>query len=93
MDLEQGAVDAVAMDIFVAKDQIAARDDGMFTILDEQISTEQYGVGFLKGNTELRDEVQATLYDMVQDGTFAKISQKWFKTDVCILDSAKAENK
>ena len=93
MDLEQGAVDAVAMDIFVAKDQIAARDDGMFTILDEQISTEQYGVGFLKGNTELRDEVQSTLYDMVQDGTFAKISQKWFKTDVCILDSATAENK
>lgn len=92
MDLEQGTVDAVAMDIFVAKDQIAARGDDTFQILDEQISSEQYAVGFLKGNTELRDEVQKTLYDMVQDGTFKEISEKWFDTDVCILDSPTAED-
>ncbi len=84
MDLESGAVDAVAMDIFVAKDQIADKN-GELVILDEQISTEQYGVGFYKGNTKLRDEVQSTLLEMVKDGTFAKISEKWFDTDVCTL--------
>ena len=85
MDLESGAVDAVAMDVFVAKDQIADKN-GELIILDEQISTEQYAVGFLKGNTKLRDEVQKTLLEMVADGTFAEISQKWFDTDVCILE-------
>jgi polar amino acid transport system substrate-binding protein len=46
---------------------------------------EQYGIGFLLGNTELRDTVQAELMKMVDDGTFAKISNDWFGYDVCIL--------
>ena len=84
MKLESGAVDAVGMDIFVAKFQLEGKED-TFRILDDQISTEQYGVGFLKDNTELRDEVEATLMEMVDDGTFAKISEKWFGMDVCTL--------
>lgn len=84
MDLESGAVDAVAIDIGVAKFQIAGKED-TFKILDETISSEQYGVGFLLGNTELRDEVQATLMEMAEDGTFAEISNEYFGYDVCIL--------
>lgn len=84
MDLESGEVDAIAMDIFVAKDQLADKGDEL-VILDEQISSEKYAVGFLKGNTELRDQVQKTLEEMVADGTFAEISKKWFDSDVCIL--------
>lgn len=85
MDLESGAVDAIAMDVFVAKDQIKDKSDELM-ILDEQISTEQYAIGFKKGNEELRDKVQAALMDMVKDGTFAEISEKWFGMDVCILE-------
>lgn len=85
MDLESGAVDAVAMDIYVAKDQIAEKGDAM-KILDESISSEQYGVGFVKGNEELRDKVQEVLLEMVKDGTFKEISEKWFDgVDVSIL--------
>jgi len=42
-------------------------------------------VGFLLGNTELRDKVQKTLEEMAADGTFAKISEQWFGYDVCII--------
>ncbi|SFG80935.1 polar amino acid transport system substrate-binding protein [Lachnospiraceae bacterium C7] len=84
MDLESSAADAVAMDIFVAKDQIKGKED-KFIILDDQISTEQYGVGFYKGNTKLKNEVEKTMKEMVKDKTFKKISEKWFDTDVCIL--------
>ncbi len=84
MDLESGAVDAVGIDIGVANYQIQGKED-LFVILDEQISTEQYGVGFLKGNTALRDEVEAVLLDMNADGTFAEISEKYFGYDVSIL--------
>ena len=84
MDLESGAVEAIAIDIGVARFQIEGKEDS-FKILDERISTEQYAVGFLKGNTELRDQVQATLMEMVEDGTFAEISEKWFGYDVCTL--------
>ncbi len=84
MDLESGAVDAIAIDIGVAKFQLEGKED-QFTILEETISTEQYGVGFLKGNEELRDEVQTTLLEMVADGTFSEISNKYFGYDVNIL--------
>ncbi|MDO4284946.1 MAG: amino acid ABC transporter substrate-binding protein [Eubacteriales bacterium] len=76
MDLEQGAVDAVAIDIGVANYQIAGKED-QFTILDERLSSEQYAIGFKLGNTELRDQVQATLYEMAADGTLAEIADKY----------------
>ncbi len=84
MDLESGAVDAVAMDIVVASYQIESRDAD-FTILDEPIASEEYGVGFAKGNEALRDTVQETLEEMASDGTMAKISTKWFGEDITTI--------
>ena len=84
MDLEQGSVDAIAMDVIVAGYQIKQRNAD-FTILDESLSAEEYGVGFKKGNTELRDKVQATLEDMAKDGTMKEISEKWFGEDVTTI--------
>lgn len=85
MDLEQGAVEAVAIDIGVAQYQIEKREAGAFVMLDDKLATEQYGVGFKLGNEELRDTVQKTLDAMVEDGTFMKIAEKWGLTDsVCL---------
>lgn len=84
MNLEAGAADAVALDIGVAKYQIASRGDA-YIILDEQLSTEQYGVGFKLGNEALRDEVQSTLDEMVEDGTFTEIAEKWGVEDAVCL--------
>lgn len=88
MDLEQGAVDAVAIDIGVAQFQIEKREAGAFVMLEGEenlLAVEQYGVGFLLGNTELRDQVQKTIDEMVADGTFAKIAEEWGLTDsICI---------
>ena len=88
MDLEQGAVDAVAIDIGVAQYQIAQREEGKFVMLqgeDNKLAVEQYAVGFLKGNDELRDTVQKTLDEIAADGTFAQIAEKWGLTDsVCL---------
>lgn len=84
MDLEAGALDAVAMDIGVADYQIESRGGG-YVILDKYLATEQYGIGFLLGNTELRDSVEKSLQEMVADGTFGEIAEKWGLTDsVCI---------
>ena len=78
MELEAGSIDALAMDIGVANYQIAQRDGG-YVILpkEEYLATEQYGVGFLLGNESLRDVVQATLMEMVDDGTFMEIAKKY----------------
>ena len=84
MDLEQGAVDAVAMDVIVARYQIQQRDAN-FVVLDETLSSEAYAVGFKKGNTELRDQVQGALEEMAADGTMAEISEKWFGEDLTVI--------
>ncbi|MGM9972747.1 MAG: amino acid ABC transporter substrate-binding protein [Clostridiaceae bacterium] len=84
MELEAGSIDAIAMDIGVAKYQIEGKEDE-YIILEDPIVEEQYGVGFLLGNTDLRDKVQATLEEMVEDGTFSKISNDWFGYDVGII--------
>ena len=55
MDLESGAVDAIAMDDVVASYQITSRKAD-FKVLDDVIAAEEYGIGFKKGNTELRDK-------------------------------------
>ena len=84
MDLEQGAVDAIAMDVIVAGYQIQQRNAD-FKILDDSLSEEEYGVGFKKGNTELRDKVQSTLEEMAEDGTLQEVSEKWFGKDVTTI--------
>lgn len=86
MDLEMGAVDAIAMDVIVAGYQIENRDDkDNYMILEETLSAEEYGIGFKKGNEELRDKVEGALQDMAADGTLKEISEKWFGVDVTTI--------
>ena len=85
MELEMGTVDVIAMDIGVAKAQMSSRDAKKFVILNDYLSTEKYGVGFLLGNTQLRDKVETTLQAMLKDGTFKQIATKWELQDsICL---------
>ena len=84
MDLEAGAIDALAIDIGVADYQIKSRGDG-YIIMDERLATEQYGIGFLLGNDELKDKVESTLLEMVDDGKFMEIAEKYgLEGSVCL---------
>ena len=85
MDLDSGSVDAVAADLGVATFNIGAKD-GEYVILEEPLSTEQYAVGFLLGNTELRDAVNAELLKMAEDGTMLSIAQN-YTDDGLVLES------
>ena len=85
MELRQGTVDAIAADAGVAAYQVA-NNPGDYVVLDEPISTEQYAVGFLKGNTELRDAVNKELLAMAADGTMMKIAQDYVDAGL-VLDS------
>lgn len=76
MDLEQGAIDALAIDIGVANYQIKSRGEG-FVILEEQLASEQYGIGFKLGNEELKNQVEERLLEMAEDGTFMEIAEKY----------------
>ena len=85
MNLDAGTVDAIAVDIGVADYQLESRS-GSYIILDEALATEQYAVGFKLGNTELRDQVQKVIDEMIADGTFMDYAKKWGLEDSVIVD-------
>ena len=71
-----GGVDAVAMDIGVAKKKMSDLP-GQFEMLGEIVMTETYGIGFKLGNTELRDQVEEALNELVDDGTMKILAGKY----------------
>lgn len=76
MQLESGAVDAVACDLSIAQYQMSAKPD-VYVQLPEDLSDEHYAVGVKKGNTELADAITKTLKEMNEDGTIEKLCEKY----------------
>ena len=74
-DLNAGAVDAVAVDATRAAEAMAA--DDTLVCLDENLGSEQYGIGFRKDDTELCDLVNAALLALAADGTVDKIAANY----------------
>ena len=79
-DLKIGRTDAVVIDEVVAR-YYMSKEEGTFKILDESLAPEEYGIGVKKGNEALLNELQAALDKMNEDGSAAKISEKWFGED------------
>lgn len=85
MQLESGAIDAIVMDEVVAAYQIPISGKA-FSILDEHLAPEEYGIGFRKGNTETRDQVWNALKALKAEGKIAEIDAKWFARDLSIIE-------
>lgn len=83
MQLESGAVDAVACDLSIADYQMAAKPD-MFVKL-EPLSTENYAVGFAKNDdASMVEAVNKTLKEMYDDGTIKELCEKWGEYGISI---------
>ena len=76
MDLDSGAVDAVALDVGVAKKKMKDLP-GKFETLGEIVMTETYGVGFKKGNDALKDQVEDVMRELADDGTMKVLAGKY----------------
>ena len=74
-ELQAGSLDAVAIDIGVANYQIAGRDG--YVILDEYLNSEQYAVGFKKGNDALCDIINEDLAVLLISGVFDEIAAEY----------------
>ena len=84
-ELNMGGVDAVAMDIGVAKKKMSDLP-GKFELLKEVVMKETYGIGFKLGNTELRDQVEDVLRELADDGTMKVLAGKYgIEEDALIL--------
>ena len=57
-----------------------------YLVLDENFGTEDYALGFRKGDNALTLKVQEILDEMIKDGAAAKISKEWFGEDKILKD-------
>ena len=92
MNLDSGAADAIAVDIGVAKYQLSQREEGKYLILDEPIQSEQYGIGFKKGNDELKDTVWAEVLKLYDAGEVDKLAEKYEVADMLCIGSDDEES-
>ncbi len=76
MQLESGAVDAVACDLSIAAYQLAAKPDA-YEQLSEELSSEHYAVGFKKGDDATAETVTETLKAMDADGFVKELCEKY----------------
>lgn len=74
-ELGGGAVDAVIVDKPVAVSY--AESNKGFTVLDEGLGVEQYGIAFRAGDEELCATVEDAVAQLVANGTYAEIAAKY----------------
>ncbi|SMQ71946.1 amino acid ABC transporter substrate-binding protein [Agreia sp. VKM Ac-1783] len=80
--LEQGRVDATVNDNLTFLDYQKQKGDTGLKIAAETDDPSLNAFVFAKGNTELQQAVDKALDDLRADGTLAKISDKYFGSDV-----------
>ena len=85
LDLAEGKVDAVLADKFAASDFLKSRREGQQCCRflgdaprDQAIFGEGLGIAFRKSDVALREATDAALQSTIEDGTFARISAKYF---------------
>ena len=74
-ELDSNGVDAVFVDKPVAE-SYAAKNEG-FTIIDENLGAEQYGIAFRADDAELCASIEDAVAKLVENGTYAEIAEKY----------------
>jgi polar amino acid transport system substrate-binding protein len=74
--LQHGTVDAVVIDIPVAENAVEASD--ALEISSAIPTEEEYGFAVKQGDTELLEELNEGLKEVIENGTYAQIYKKWF---------------
>ena len=77
--LINGQVDCVVVDNAPAQELVKANPG--LKILDTEYVTEDYAIGFAKGNTQLQEAVNKALAELTADGTIQKIIDKYITAE------------
>ena len=87
MDMQNGNVDAVLIDLVVANYRIAGfADDTLFTM--DPLMDDLFCIGFRKGEVQLRDAIDETMVSMQADGSLGRIAEVWFGENISIIPAA-----
>lgn len=80
-DLGIGRIDAVVIDELVARYYLKEQGN-KFKVAEKELSKEPVAIGIRKEDSAMKDELDKAIQELKQDGTLAKISEKWFGEDI-----------
>jgi len=80
--LNSGRVDATVNDNLTVLDFLKQRPDANIEIVDEASDVAKSALLFRKGSGAIVEEANTALAEMIEDGTYDKISEKWFGENV-----------
>ncbi|WP_409253289.1 amino acid ABC transporter substrate-binding protein [Bacillus sp. SCS-153A] len=80
--VEQGRADVTVNDKLSILDYLQKQKNAGIEIVATEEDASQSGLMFRKGNEQLVEEVNKALEEMMEDGTYAEIADKWFGEDV-----------
>lgn len=63
-----------------------ANMDGVMTVCDFNFGDDFYAIGFRQGETDAADKVNEAIQTLIDNGQAAEISDKWFGTNIVILE-------
>ncbi|POT59901.1 basic amino acid ABC transporter substrate-binding protein [Citrobacter amalonaticus] len=87
-ELFEDGVSAAVGDVGVVKYYIKQHPEKQFKLVpDAKFERQYFGIAVAKGNTGLQQKINAGLKKIVADGTYAKIYQTWFDSEVPTLPS------
>jgi len=81
LELDAENIDAVVVDEIYGR-YVIAQNPGKYRVMSEDLGDETFGIGFRLDNTTIRDVINDTLFDLIESGDAAVISETWFSEDV-----------
>ncbi|RRW65438.1 amino acid ABC transporter [Pseudomonas fluorescens] len=79
LDLTSGRVDAILADKYANYDWLKTDDGKNYEFKgDPVVESDKIGIAVRKGDNELRNKLNAALKEIVADGTYKKINDKYF---------------
>lgn len=82
-ELYEEGVHAAIGDVGVVKFYIKMHSGKDFNLIhDDNFEQQFFGIAVAKGNTELQNKINSGLKKIVSNGTYAKIYEKWFDSQV-----------
>lgn len=86
---DAAVVDEVVARYYLNKNSVLSN----FRILDEELSTEDYVIAVKQDNTELKNEIEEALNQVMEYGNGNEISEKWFGKNVINIREIRSDDK
>lgn len=77
-DLASGRSDAIVVDETLGRYYMKQNENIKYRVLHETFGEEEYAIGFRKDDTELKEQINHALTEILKDGTYDQIYGKWF---------------